>query len=294
MPGELLDEEAAEQRPDDARHTEHRSEESLVATALTGGDDVSDDRLGADHQPTASETLNGSEGDQLGHRAAQARESRATQEDHDRRLKEHLAAVLVAEFAPQRRRDRHRQQIRNDDPRQVRRAVQVRDDRRQRGRDDRLIERRQEHPQHQRADDDQHPPVADVRRPAVCGPRQSACSSARGGCSPMRPTRPLPSRSPASAGGLRYHALPDLQHVIGRALQVLRDPIPVHRSGHQRLKNQQIERPWKGLRCLGFSHHLSMGIWRTWSLLSRARPRPLPGSTEWHLIGTNGALPLTC
>ena len=71
VPGELLDEEAAEQRTDDARHTEHRPEESLVATALTGRDDVSDDRLGTDHQPTASETLNGPEGDQLGHAAAE-------------------------------------------------------------------------------------------------------------------------------------------------------------------------------------------------------------------------------
>jgi hypothetical protein len=51
----------------------------------------------------------------------------------------------------------HREQVGDDDPGEVRRAVQVGDDRRQRRRDDRLIERRQEHPEHQRADDDQHP-----------------------------------------------------------------------------------------------------------------------------------------
>ena len=67
VPGELLDEEAAEQRTDDARDPEHRPEQSLVAAALAGRDDVSDDRLGADHQPAAPETLNGPERDQLGH-----------------------------------------------------------------------------------------------------------------------------------------------------------------------------------------------------------------------------------
>ena len=66
-PGELLDEDAAEQRPDDARHAEHRAEQPLVAAALAGRDDVADDRLRADHQPAAAETLDGPERDQLDH-----------------------------------------------------------------------------------------------------------------------------------------------------------------------------------------------------------------------------------
>ena len=56
-PGELLDEDAAEQRSDDARHAEHGAEEPLVAAALAGRDDVADDRLRADHQPAAAEAL---------------------------------------------------------------------------------------------------------------------------------------------------------------------------------------------------------------------------------------------
>ena len=163
VPGELIDEDASEQGTDDARHTEHRTEESLVATAFAGRDDVSDDRLGTDHQPTAPETLKGPERDQLGHAAAEPGERRAAQEDDDRRLEEELAPVLVAELAPQRCRDGRGEQIGDDDPGEVRGAMQVGDDRGQRGRDDRLIERRQEHPEHQRADDHQHTVVAEVR-----------------------------------------------------------------------------------------------------------------------------------
>ena len=67
VPGELVDEDAAKQRSDDARHPEHGPEQPLVATALARRHDVSDDRLRTDHQPAATETLNGPERDQLGH-----------------------------------------------------------------------------------------------------------------------------------------------------------------------------------------------------------------------------------
>ena len=69
VPGELLDEDAAEQRADDARDAEHRTEQPLVAAALARRDDVADDRLGADHQPAAAEALDRPERDQLGQRA---------------------------------------------------------------------------------------------------------------------------------------------------------------------------------------------------------------------------------
>ena len=36
---------------------EDRAEAAHVAAALAGGDDVADDRLGADHQPAAAEAL---------------------------------------------------------------------------------------------------------------------------------------------------------------------------------------------------------------------------------------------
>ena len=178
VPGELLDEDAAEQRADDARDAEDRAEEPLVATAFARRDDVADDRLRTDHQAAAAETLDGPERDQLGQGLAEPREGRAAQEDDDRRLEEELAPVLVAELAPQRRRDGRGEQVGDDDPGEVRRAVEVGDDRRQRGRDDRLVERRQEHPEHQRADDDQHAAVAEAGdgelRPMVRSTSQSS------------------------------------------------------------------------------------------------------------------------
>ena len=39
-PGQLLDEDAAEQRPDNAGHAEHRPEQALIAATFTGRDDV--------------------------------------------------------------------------------------------------------------------------------------------------------------------------------------------------------------------------------------------------------------
>ena len=84
------------------------------------------------------------------------------EEDDDRRLEEPLTSVLVAELAPQRCRDGRGEQVGNDDPGEVRRAVQVGDDGWQRGRDDRLIQSCQEHPEQQRADDDQHTTVAEI------------------------------------------------------------------------------------------------------------------------------------
>jgi hypothetical protein len=95
MPGQLVDEDAAEQRADDACEAEDRAEQTLVAAALARRDDVADDRLRADHQPAAPEALHGPKRDQLGHRLAQARKRRAREEHDDRRLEELLAAVLV-------------------------------------------------------------------------------------------------------------------------------------------------------------------------------------------------------
>ncbi len=123
MPGELVDEHAAEQRTDHARHAEHSPEQPLVAATLAGRHDVADNRLGSNHQPAAPETLNGPEGDQFGHRVTEPRKRRTAQEDDDRRLEEDLPPVLVAELPPQRSRHGRREQIGDDDPSKVRRAV---------------------------------------------------------------------------------------------------------------------------------------------------------------------------
>ena len=91
--------------------------------------------------------------DQLVHRLAEPGEHRAGEEDEDRGQEDGLAPVHVAELAVDRRRDRRREQVRGDDPREVVEAAEVADDRRQRGRDDRLVERGQEHAEHQRGED---------------------------------------------------------------------------------------------------------------------------------------------
>ncbi len=69
--------------------------------------------------------------------------------------KKHLAAVEVAELAPQGRRDRRGEQVRRHHPREVVEAVQVAGDGRQRRRHDGLVERREEHPHHEGAEDDE-------------------------------------------------------------------------------------------------------------------------------------------
>ena len=156
-PRGVVDEQPADQRPQHGGHPEQRAEQPLVATAVGRRDHVADDRLGADHQPSTADPLQRAEGDQLAHRLAQARQGGADEKDHDGGLEEPLPAVHVAELAPQRRRGRRRQQIGGHDPRQVRGASEVPNDRRQRRRHDRLVESGEQHPEHQGAEDEPQP-----------------------------------------------------------------------------------------------------------------------------------------
>ena len=73
-----------------------------------------------------------------------------------RRLHDTLATVQVAELAVERRHDGLGEEVRRDDPREVREAAELADDRRQRGGDDRRIERREQHREHEPAEDHQH------------------------------------------------------------------------------------------------------------------------------------------
>ena len=111
-PREVVDEEAAEQRPGDRRDGEHRADQAHVATALPRRDDVGDDRLRADHQAAGADALERAERDQLLHRLAEPGEHRAGEEDQDRGQEDGLAPVHVAELAVDRRRDRRREQVR--------------------------------------------------------------------------------------------------------------------------------------------------------------------------------------
>ena len=74
-PGEVLGEQPAEQRTGDAGDAEHRAEVAHVASSLAGAHDVSDDRLGSYHESAGPHALDGPEGDQLGHRMRESRES---------------------------------------------------------------------------------------------------------------------------------------------------------------------------------------------------------------------------
>lgn len=97
-PGELVDEQSAEQRAEHAGRAEHGAEESLVAAAFAGRDDVAHDRHRQHDQPAAAQALERAEADELGHVLGDATEDRADQEDDDGVLEELLAAVLVAEL----------------------------------------------------------------------------------------------------------------------------------------------------------------------------------------------------
>ena len=108
-PREMGDEEAAEQRAGHRRDREDRADQAHVATALARRDDVGDDRLRADHEAAGSDSLQGAEADQLGHRLREPREHRAGEEDQDRHEEDGLAPVHVAELAVDRGRDRRRE-----------------------------------------------------------------------------------------------------------------------------------------------------------------------------------------
>jgi hypothetical protein len=98
-PGEIVDEEAADQRSKDGRHTKHAAEVALVAPTLARREDVADHGDRDHDQASGPESLDRPEDDQLGHVLADPGERRADQEDDDRRLQHDLASVLVAELS---------------------------------------------------------------------------------------------------------------------------------------------------------------------------------------------------
>jgi hypothetical protein len=100
--------------------------------------------------------LEGPEGDQLAHVLGQAAQGRAGQKDHDRGQEDRLAAIEVADLAPERRGGGGGEQVGGDHPGQVVEAAQVADDRGQGGGDDRLIEGAQQHREQEPAKGEQN------------------------------------------------------------------------------------------------------------------------------------------
>ena len=215
-PREVLREPSSGKWAEDARQPEHSAEVAHVAPPLTRRHDVADDRLGADHQPTGADALDGSACDQVDHVLRKPGEHRARQEDDDRKLEELLSSVEVAELSPQRRGDRRREQVSGDDPRKVVEAVQVGCDRRERRGDDGLIERCEEHSEHERAEDHEYPAVlclgelvVILRNGGGSDLRQLSCHEHPPSRGPARPrtvraavrNRPGPLRSSPLANG---------------------------------------------------------------------------------------------
>ena len=174
----MVGEETAEQRTGHAGGAERRAEVSLVAAALAGRHDVRDDRLREHDETARAESLEGTERDQCGERRRDAAQHAAGEEHDDGRLEQPLAPVEVAELAVERRRDRRREQIRRDDPRQMVEAAEVADDRRQRGRDDRLVECREQQAEHEPAEHDEHLAVRQRRAVSVVHGRGNPCAIA--------------------------------------------------------------------------------------------------------------------
>ncbi len=94
-PGRLVDQEASDQRAEDAGGTEHRSEVALVPASFAGRDDVADDRESQRDQSTGTHALHASEYDQLKHALAEPGQGRPQQEDDDRDLKDRFSAVEI-------------------------------------------------------------------------------------------------------------------------------------------------------------------------------------------------------
>ncbi len=162
VPGQVVDEEPAEQRTGDRGDGEHRAEVALVATPLPRGDDVADDRERQRHETAGAEALDAPRRDELPHLGGQPGQHRADEEHDDGEAEHRLAAVEVGDLAVQGRGRRRGQQVGRDHPGQVLQATEVADDRRQRGGHDRLVERGQQHAGHQPGKDHQDLPVGEL------------------------------------------------------------------------------------------------------------------------------------
>ena len=184
-PGEVVDEETAQQRACDDRDPEDGAEEPLVAAAVARRDEIADDGHREHEQPAAAEALHGAEGDQLRHGLRQTAQRRAGEEDHECDLQQPLASVEIAELPVQRPDDRRGQQVGRHHPREVLEAAEVADDGRQRRRDDRLVERGDQQHEEQRSEDEA--PGLHLGPIASSAPRPKTC------CSVMtRSARPRP------------------------------------------------------------------------------------------------------
>ncbi len=168
-PAGVVDDEAADHRPADAREREDDREVALVARAQPRRDDLADERLRERHQAAAADPLHDARRDQRAERRRRAAGERAEGEDDDRD-RQHLApAEAVAETPVERHHDHRGEQVGDREPRRVAQAAELAADHRRRGREQGLVDRGEEHRHH---DGDEEAPEArpvERRRGAAAG-----------------------------------------------------------------------------------------------------------------------------
>jgi len=126
-PGEVLDDDAAEQRPDQPGHAPDGPEHALHARALFQVVDVADDGERGGLHRAGAEALQRPEGDQRADSLGEPAGHRADEKQRDPAQQHRLAAVQVGELAVERDGDRGGQQVRGEDPRVVVDSAQVSD-----------------------------------------------------------------------------------------------------------------------------------------------------------------------
>ena len=161
VPGQVVGEEAADERPDDGGEPPGRREVPLHPRALLEAVEIRDDGHAERDQRAAAETLERPADDQHGHRRRQSRQHRPHQEDRQSGEVHAPPAVEIREPPPERHGDRRGEDVAREDPRVDGEAAQARDHRRHGRRHRRRLHRAEEEPQHHARDDE---PAAGRRR----------------------------------------------------------------------------------------------------------------------------------
>ena len=153
----MVDDEAADQRPDDRRGGEDGADQALVAASIAGRHDHADHRKRQREETAGADTLDGAEDHELPHVLCGSAERRAQEEDQDRDDEERLAPVDVAEPAVQGHGYGRAEHVSGEDPRVLRDPSEVGNDTRERRGDDGLVEGGKEERHHQPGVDRQDP-----------------------------------------------------------------------------------------------------------------------------------------
>ena len=161
-PGEVVDDEPAEEWADQSGSDEGEGEVADVLAAFARRENVAEDGECESLDRSAAETLDGTERDELAHRLREPAQQRPEDKQAERRLEHEVAPIQIGQLAQQRRTDRRGDDVGGAHPREVLERLELADDRRQRRRDDRDLHRRKEDGEHERAE---HQPQLPAREP---------------------------------------------------------------------------------------------------------------------------------